>query len=999
MTTPVSLLKKLVMISFFWSIFCFHVQAQEKIEDYDFFDITITFGRLGQKVFPAFYRDPGTLFLPVDELFSSLKIYSEVKAGGKVLEGYSGTADNPFRIDMDAGTIAWQGKEFPLSKQECILDMGTLFVRKEALERAFGFKIDFNFRGLSARFSAEFELPLEKEKRLERARGNIGKGEEESRPDTIIPRNYHLLNGTMSEWYVSSGQKGGTFTETLGGLGLGTEILGGETNLWLNWSSGYGMKRNQQDYYWRWVDNHHKIFRQARLGRINVSSVATLTSPVDGISLTNAGTTVRKARGNYQVDGYTDAGWLVEIYINDILSGYAHADASGYYSFKVPVVYGTTGMTLRFYGPQGQERSEERTFTMPYTILPAGEFEYKISGGFVLDSLDSKYGRAAGSYGLSQWLTLSSGVEYYSSVTHPCIPFVQVYMQPLSRLILTGEYDAGVKAEGSLNYTTTGNISLELDYTRYRENQTAIIYNYREKRQGKLTVPFKLKDMSVSARTTFSQNVYSSMKYNSAELVLSGYRGKLNATLGNYMNWSTSGTTNLYSNVAVGMRLKDLGTLRPYAQYNFSTGKWISYKVTFEKNLFVSGYLGLGYENSILGGYRSFNMSFRYNVDWMSSYISSYFSNNKIQTSESVRGGLSFDRKGLVNADRRSFIGTSGITLIPFVDANFDGKQEPDEPVVPYLSARCSGGRVSYSGKDSLLRINGLEPFVDYLVTLDESGFENIAWRLSVKSIRVCTDPNQYKEIRLPVLPMGEVSGVVADQSGNGLGRVLLRILDGQGNQKARIMTESDGYFSYLGLAPGSYTVQPDTDQMKSIGMEPLHAVSFRIRKDLMGDIADIGTLELVTTEQEHNRQKARLSLVPVSQEKLSEEKAVPGKDSLANGRLIAISTRDFIPGDTGEEQLKIIQACENGPGIRKYEMFEGAMIESINGQYFSVQLDAFKSRENAVKLVSGIKPLLTKGTVYIIMQGPYYKVKIGCLGSREEARSVVKTVKSGTEK
>jgi hypothetical protein len=56
----------------------------------------------------------------------------------------------------------------------------------------------------------------------------------------------------------------------------------------------------------------------------------------------------------------------------------------------------------------------------------------------------------------------------------------------------------------------------------------------------------------------------------------------------------------------------------------------------------------------------------------------------------------------------------------------------------------------------------------------------------------------------------------------------------------ARTLTESDGYFSYLGLAPGEYEARIDTVQLKRVNMtaSPL-SLPFTISAGIDGDVAD----------------------------------------------------------------------------------------------------------------------------------------------------------------
>jgi phage protein U len=90
---------------------------------------------------------------------------------------------------------------------------------------------------------------------------------------------------------------------------------------------------------------------------------------------------------------------------------------------------------------------------------------------------------------------------------------------------------------------------------------------------------------------------------------------------------------------------------------------------------------------------------------------------------------------------------------------------------------------------------------------------------------------------------VGEVSGMVfKNEAGNseGLGRITLDIFDKDNILVGRTMSEFDGYYSYLGLAPGNYVVKVDTQQSKKLHLTSTPSQQeFTIRKNRDGDIVE----------------------------------------------------------------------------------------------------------------------------------------------------------------
>lgn len=808
------------------------------------FNVTINFVEVGSYIFPAYYEDPNVLYLPAADLMSVLKIVTNISFEGQVVKGFVETEDVSYEINLTKRFITFMDSTLKLDEGDVMMDLGTLYIRTRVLERVFGFKIEFDFRSLEAIFTSKFELPIVKFKKLEKERDKIQGKDVSMKFDTIIPRDYKWLKGGMIDWSVASSQSQDYAGELRMELGLGAEFLGGETNLYLNWSKDYGMNREQQQYSWRWADNEAKVVKQIQLGRISSRSIASLLSPVDGFVISNTPTSVRKALGNYRIQDHTEPDWIIELYVNNILVSYTRSDASGFYTFTVPIIYGTSNMVLRFYGPGGEVRSEEKRFNMPYNMLPSGEFEYKISGGALLDSVNAKFGKVELNYGLTRWLTAGAGVEYLSSIAdNPEIPFVNFTFQPFSNLLITGEYAYKVRSKGTINLTLPGNSSMELAYARYTPDQKAIIYNYLEEKSGSLSVPYKIRNFSGYGKVGLRQNVYSTFTYNTGELMLSGNLRSYSVNMSNFMNWTDAGNSNIYANLSMGYKFGKNLTLRPSTQYNYSTNKLISYKAELESKIFPGCNASLRFENSLLSNYKSINISFRYDFPFMASYISSGYGNKRIQASESVKGSFAFGSgKKYIHIDKRGAVGRCGISVETFVDLNFNGIRDKGEPSAERIKVRCSGGQVFERDKDSIIRIMGLEPFVSYNLLLDESGFQNLTWKLPFKSIRVVTDPNQYKKISIPILPMGEISGLIADQNGNGIGRILVTFTDSTGHKFAKTLTESDGYFTFIGFKPGKYSVSIDSMQLRILHKE-VDPVFIEVKPDIEGDIVDAGAL------------------------------------------------------------------------------------------------------------------------------------------------------------
>jgi hypothetical protein len=193
-------------------------------------------------------------------------------------------------------------------------------------------------------------------------------------------------------------------------------------------------------------------------------------------------------------------------------------------------------------------------------------------------------------------------------------------------------------------------------------------------------------------------------------------------------------------------------------------------------------------------------------------------------TTQGAQGSLSFG-SGLtdVYASEYSMVGRGGIIVKPFLDLNDNDKYDEGETILNQIDIKMNGGKVVYGKSDSLIHIVGLEPFINYLLEVSEKGFESISWRIEKKKMNVIVDPNQFKIVEIPVKAQGEINGTVMLSDNNtqkGIGRILVQFLDENGNKVAETLTESDGYYSYLGLKPGNYIIRIDKNQLNRLSYQ-----------------------------------------------------------------------------------------------------------------------------------------------------------------------------------
>ena len=796
------------------------ISTAQNEPQYDEISVFLNIQRFGGTDIPAVIMDE-TVFLPVTDIFNFLKIKNNPSAQ---LDSVTGSFINPltlYSINRLTNRITFQGKVYPLKSTDIIRTETNLYLNSDLFGKIFGLDCTFNFRSLSVLLSTKLELPVIREMRLEQMRTNINRLKGEVKTDTTIARKYPALHFGMADWSVISTQhlKGGIDTRL--NLSLGMVIAGGEANALLNFDNNTPFTEKQQQYHWRFVNNNQPLLRQVTVGKIYSQVTSSIYDPVVGVQFTNTPTTYRRSFGTYSLSDITDPNWIVELYVNNVLVDYMKADGSGFYKFDVPLVYGNSAVKLKFYGPWGEERTKEQNISIPFNFLPPKEMEYSVSAGMVEDTLKSRFSRTNLNYGVTRRLTVGGGFEYLSSITTgTTMPYLSTSVRLLSSLLLTGEFTYKVRTKGKISYRLPSNLQVELDYTKYTPGQKAIIYNYLEERKAVVSLPLNGKNFAAYSRMTVNQIVLPGITNTNAEMLWSGAVHGVATNLTTYALFTDISKPYLYSNLSLSLHLPSAITITPQIQYAYNNQKLISARANLEKSLFKHGFFNMSFEQNFISNTRNIELGFRYDLSFAQTGFSVRNSNDQTTVIESARGSLLYDHKSrYLGVTNRTNVGKGAITLIPFLDENGNGKYDKGESKVAGLQFRINGGTIIRTEKDTTIHILDLTPYTSYFLELDKNSFENLSWQIHNLSMKVNIDPNQFKTIEVPVTVMGEASGTVYNES-NGQGRILVCFYRSDATLAARIMTESDGYYSYLGLKTGKYIAKIDPDQLKKLMMK-----------------------------------------------------------------------------------------------------------------------------------------------------------------------------------
>src|SRR5690554_2323037 len=456
----------------------------------------------------------------------------------------------------------------------------------------------------------------------------------------------------------------------------------------------------------------------------------------------------RRSYGTYTLSDFTEPGWTVELYVNNVLVDYVEADASGFYKFEVPLMYGQTNVNLRFYGPWGEERSEDQVINIPYNFIPKNQLEYTFSAGVVENVLNSRFARFDLNYGLGTKMTIGGGVEYLSTLERGerVMPFVGTSLNLTSNLLFSGTYTLGVKAEALMSYRTPNSMQIDLNYINYDKDQEAINYNYLEERKLSLSMPVRTSFLNAYTRMSVHQIILPNTEFTTVQALLSGSLWGINTNLTTFalFNDRLAGA-NIYSSLSQSYRLPYRFLFIPRIQFDWDEARFNNVAARVERQVFDRGYMNIGYEKNFWRDVHTFELGLRYSFHFGQASANARVGNDINSFMQSARGSLFLDdRNGHIAFSERSNVGKAAVVVVPFLDLNRNGHRDPMEPAVEGMQLKSAPGRQQVSSDGTQIRIYDLEPYVLTMLELDPISLDNIAWRINHLKVQLEPLPNQY---------------------------------------------------------------------------------------------------------------------------------------------------------------------------------------------------------------------------------------------------------------
>jgi len=762
-----------------------------------------------------------SFYLPLIEIFKLLEINFNFSQNQKLISGFFIEADSTYSFDFVKRIYQDKSKQIYYSNDDFIYTPLEIYVKPELIEKSLGLSFSFNINELTINLKTEKILPVYSRIKREINYKYIKK--EIIKPDFTYPIEKKLIKGLFLDYFISSNFTKGLPAFHNYNLGLGGIFLGGDIELSMNGSINQKFTSiNDYIYKWNYVFNY-KHLSQISLGTLEYNGLQQTT--ISGISITNEPVEPRK---NYYVYSFSDQcgpNWTVELYINNKLTDVTKADANGSFHFDIPLNYGTSFISLKFYGPAGNYLSTRKLFQIPVKFIPPKEFNYTINIGKV-NYNNNFLAQAYGSYGFSEWLTNSVGLEFIKG-------------DNLRNIFLYNELNARINSSYIFNLTLApkayyrlglnalyySQMSINLFATKFFKNTFYNPYNINEEFQSDLFIPFdfgsysinlgsgfKIQNSAEFRNKFFSFNAGVRTEYVNPTISYKIYYNKYNKYLFK-QSYLTYGLIFPLRFLDKWSNLLKANLLNIQFNYDATKGKLLQYNLIYSADLSSESRFEINY-NKIINMGSTLKFGLVVNFPFLKSW--STFSDNSLFTN--LYGAVAYDMDiNNYSFYNRSQIGKSVVLCRLFIDKNGNNKFDDGEMMVNdasiTLETPCSMEKIS----EGIIKIRELNPYTTYILKVDDNVKNPFLFPV-FKTIAFQTIPNSSRIIDVPFYEGNEVYGsvilILKDNSKkllNGINVIFENLSD---NTKLKATTFSDGTFYLLGVKPVKYKIYIDPEQM-----------------------------------------------------------------------------------------------------------------------------------------------------------------------------------------
>ncbi len=809
------------------------------------------------------YGNQDKVLLALNEITNSLDFNIDVDPANGQANGWFITEDSKFELDVPKSKLMINGEKYSLPDGHIEVGKNDIYVDSRSLTE--WFPVDFNiaFSDLTVDINPREKLPFQEKLDRELRREKLAK-EKSNLPK--LPRaetEYHLSSMPFVDVNLSS-----TFTNNNQESKVGSKYSILSRGDLANMSSSIYLSGDNEDglnnlrLLMEKTDPEHGLLGDLNASKFSFGDINPSYFPIHSNYPIERGVTIQK--GDIERSGVFDTtnfkgnlqpGWEVEVYHNERLVASTMVGEDGLYRFdEVPVYYGKNDFKLISYGPQGQTKEETKLITVGEDMIQKGKEGYQLSisqQGTKLIDVNKEDDEEPGDdsarlvtnyeYGLSNNLSLSTGIS---------------------------SFEIGKKRHGYLNFGikgVAGRIAAKAD----------VVHDIADGDAFHMVTQTGLGPLSIRAEHEMFSDFIDEDTADSTDPLQSTTNVKANGLLPDTNLFSQTQYGFSFENVIrkdshysiYGMDLYIAKHFKKISLSNSLHGKKSTYEPLSDPIVngsfraignFNSNYIRgtLNYDVQPEISLKSLNLLNRWQINKGLSLNARLLRNLQEQGKSEGSLSLNWDTGKFLLTPRlsydsdgifRAFIGldfsfgqeprtdrfelsskqladSGAVSAFVFNDKNanqlFD---EGDEPLKDVEIKAIQAGKSSKTDSSGVAFITGLTKNATTDVEINSDSLEDPFWVPSFKGNSITPPPGNVHLFDFPVISTGEVDGTiyVVDQEGKKtrLKSAEIQLLDESGKEVQTIKSEFDGFYLFMKVPPGAYTVRVNPDDLKSRGL------------------------------------------------------------------------------------------------------------------------------------------------------------------------------------
>ncbi len=783
----------------------------------------------------------GEFYLPLTELFELFAINYTLSPSSFSVYGYYLHEKNPYSLDFASFKAAINDENYTLDASDFLIKDVDFYVKPEVYEKIFGLNLTIDLSRLVLKLETRDVLPIisrYENRRAQERRQKYTQVSDNWYP-LVVDRDARILNGGLVDYSLYSTVSKQSSNVNLS-TSIGGELLFGDVQGVVSTSSNaYSTEVDVSGFRWRYVEDRGPWFTRTSIGVLNSKGLNPRS--IRGFNVSNEPILTRTSFDQYIIDGNTEPEAEIELYQDNRLVEVSKADDIGYYRFFVPLNYGISRFKIRIYTKQGHIEELDTQIDVPFSFLPPGEFRYHFNGGVLTntDPLDPREKRLAQlvlAYGINNWLSSKSGIDYTSRENGD---------KPIFYNQLSGRLGGAMMINLDLVYglyyklTSYGHgsqtSSWNVDYTYFQQDGILNPLGYKHIMNGgvyfpipKMTNPIivrfdgnwkNFEDYEVLGYNLYLNNSFKGVRFRYG-LREEHYRRQDGSTENGTAHFGV--VYSIPRNPLYPAYLQGL-YIRNDIYYGTSTGEFETLSFQLSKQLSKSLKLQLSIGNDFLAENAKFEVGVAWDAEKFRSVSSVEHANSSHTFAQSLRGSVALDRNNQEFLwDNRQQVGRAGASIRMYVDENGSDSFDEGEEILPGNAVSIKRATTRQVNKSGISRLTQLQPYRRYNFAINEAKISNPLLLPKYREFSVILDPNSFKPLDIPFYTTGIIDGRVdkiADGAFIPISGLRVHVRSDDGSYEATLRTFSDGSYYSMEIPPGSYELWVDDSQLEFLGM------------------------------------------------------------------------------------------------------------------------------------------------------------------------------------